>query len=178
MKKSTVFILLALGAFLFIARKPIMNVISRLTDEGVKLLKKFEGFSATVYKDIAGLPTIGYGHLIRPGETFTRITEAQADALLRQDVNAAEAGVQRALKPETLAKLSPNQYNALVSLAYNIGTGAFAKSTLVKLLNQGFITQAGDQFVLYNKVRQGGQLVASKGLTNRRLAEQALFRTA
>ena len=80
----------------------------------VDLIKSFEGWSATVYLDAVALPTIGYGHLIRKGEEFTKISKARGEELLRADLDHAECAVGALTK----VPLSDNQYGALVSFVY------------------------------------------------------------
>jgi lysozyme len=150
----------------------LMSAAARaLSVEGLNAIKKHEGLVLSVYRDQAGLPTIGYGHLIKPGESFGPITEAEASALLMRDVQVAIDAVNGVVT----VPLSQSEFDALVSLAYNIGGGAFASSTLVRKLNAGDRAGATAEFVRWNKVRQGGALVDSAGLTNRRLAEARIF---
>ena len=120
----------------------------RISDNGIKLLKQWEGCVTKgdkhiIYDDQTGratdinkpLPkgaTIGYGHLIKQGEDFRNgITEAQATELLRADIATAERAVQNSV----VTPLTQNQYDALVIFAYNIGIKNFATSTVVKYLN-------------------------------------------
>jgi len=95
------------------------------------LIKNYESFSPVVYLCPAKKPTIGYGHVVLPGETFTRITEEQADQLLRKDVGIAENCINNYVK----VTLSQNQFDALASLIFNIGINAFINSTMLKELN-------------------------------------------
>jgi lysozyme len=134
---------------------------------GRKLIEQFEGLRLTAYQDQRGIWTIGYGHTgdVWPGET---ITQAQADDFLALDLHSAETAVFKAVKT---AVLNQNQFDALVSLAYNIGGGAFSKSTLVSLLNQGAVAGAANQFLVWDKTNG----VVNQGLLNRRMAERTLF---
>jgi lysozyme len=95
------------------------------------------------------------------------ITKAQSDALLVADLARFEKAVAASVK----VPLTQNQFDALVSLAFNIGSNAFAKSTLVRVLNGGHYDQVGAQLARWNKV--GGK--PNKGLTARRARETALF---
>lgn len=134
-----------------------------------KFIAEHEGFSATSYPDAAGR-SIGYGHFILPNETHlvtATISKAQALQLLTQDMAKATAAVNRAVH----VPLTNPQRAALISLAYNIGAGAFAGSTLVKKLNAGDNAGAVAQFAAWNK-SQGRVLPA---LVTRRAAEAALF---
>ena len=133
---------------------------------GRNLIKTFEGYRDTAYLDPAGIWTIGYGHTggVKEGDT---VTEEGADALLKQDLKAAENTVNA-----TGLTLSQLQFDALVSLVYNIGSGNFNNSTLLKLLKVS--TKPADDlekwWKAYNKAR-GKKL---KGLERRRAAEYAL----
>jgi GH24 family phage-related lysozyme (muramidase) len=139
-----------------------------LLPEGIKLVKSFEGLMLKPYKDAGGKYTIGYGHLMRPSDRFTRISEARAEALLRKDLRIAESVVQR----HVTVPLTAYQYSALVSLVYNIGAYQFRTSTLLKKLNQGDYRGAGRQFLRWNKVGRK----TLRGLKRRRQAEYKLFR--
>lgn len=143
----------------------------KVSPEGRKEIAKHEGNELEAYQDIVGVWTIGVGHTaaaggIKPVKGM-RITMAESDAILAQDLRTFEKAVLDAVK----VPLTQNQFDALVSLAFNIGGGAFAKSTLVKRLNEGDYERAAAQFLVWNKA--GGKAV--KGLTNRRLKEKAWF---
>jgi lysozyme len=146
-----------------------MNLL--MTDAGVEFLSRQEGFRSRPYLDQAGKPTVGYGHLIRPGETFGAITEPEALALLGIDVDRVSIPILTALHVE----LKPYQADALLSLAYNVGGAAVARSTLLRLINAGNIGAAADQFKVWNKVTINGRKVVSKGLSARRERERRLF---
>lgn len=116
--------------------------------EGLALIQRWEGLRLEAYRDVGGVLTIGYGSTgphVREGMT---ITEAQADELLLADLERFEAAVDRLVK----VPLSDNQFAACVSLAFNIGEGAFAKSTLLKVLNQGRYDEVPAQFMRWNRV--------------------------
>lgn len=140
-----------------------------ISDGGINLIAGFEGFSAVPYDDVGEYPTIGYGHKIRPHETFTSITEDQGKDLLRQDVKFAESAVCQCVEVD----LTQNQFDALVSFTYNLGGGTLLKSSLLVALNNGSAQEAADKFLLYNHA--GGEVVT--GLTKRRTAERELFLT-
>jgi lysozyme len=133
---------------------------------GVELIKHFESCKLTAYQDSVGVWTIGYGHTgdVSPG---TQITQAQADQLLQDDLARFESAVVDAV---TVA-IDDNQFGALVSFSFNLGARSLQRSTLLKLLLQGDVQGAADQFLVWN--RAGGQVL--RGLTRRRSAEQALF---
>ena len=138
-----------------------------INQAGLDLIKQFEGFRAVTYYDVGGKPTIGYGHLIKDGECFTKLTHEQAEQLLRQDVAEAEAAVKRHVK----VKLNENQFSALVSWVFNLGEGNFASSTLLKVLNKQQYINVPEQILRWHRV--GRQPI--KGLIRRRAAEAMLF---
>lgn len=116
----------------------------RLSKEGLELIKRSEGFRAQVYRDVAGFPTVGYGHLIQHTESFpVAITEPQAAALLTKDVQAAELSVSRLVKVE----LTQGQFDALVDFCFNLGAGRLAASTLLRELNAGRHDAAAEQLL-------------------------------
>lgn len=134
------------------------------------VVKEFEGLNLNVYNDVAGNPTIGYGHLIKPGESFTSpITQEQADTLLAGDLSPTIEGVKNLV---TVA-INDNQLAALVSLAFNIGLHAFATSSLLKSLNAGKFGEAAVEFL--NWCHSGVHVV--RGLLNRRMKEKSIFLT-
>lgn len=135
---------------------------------GRKLIEQFEGLRLTAYADQRGIPTIGYGHTGPDVYLNEVITQEEADELLGIDLHHAEQAVMGAVK----VPVNQNQYDAMVSLAYNIGGGAFSRSTLVKLLNLNDSLGASTQFLVWCKTNG----VTNQGLLNRRLAEQKLFK--
>ena len=140
----------------------------RTSDDGVAFITKHEGVRLTTYKDVAGYPTIGVGHLILEGEVFDEPLSAQAVFdLLRKDLVVAEDAVLKNVKVE----LKQHEFDALVSFVFNVGAGAFASSTLLKLLNGEDRDGAAKQFLRWNKA--GGKEVA--GLSKRRDKERLLF---
>jgi len=140
----------------------------KLDKAGIDLIKQFEGFSAYPYNDSAGLPTIGYGHLILAGEAFPHdLSIEEAEIILFRDAQAAMDAVNSLVD----VPLSQSQFNALVSLVYNIGAGAFSRSTLLKWLNDGNYQAAREQFAVWRIA--GGEI--NQGLVNRRTKEASLF---
>lgn len=137
---------------------------------GLDLIKSFEGLRLKAYRDSVGVWTIGWGHTstARPG---MQITEEHAEELLRADLADAERAVTR----QITVPLTQNQFDALVSFTFNLGSGALSKSTLRRLLNAEDYKGAADQFPRWNKGRVNGALVVLKGLTRRRVAERKLF---
>ena len=161
----------------------------KMSDDGINMLKKLEG-SVTkddkhvIYDDKTGKPvdtnkplpsgaTIGYGHLIKNGEDFRNgISEAKATELLRTDIAIAE----RAVRDNITVPLSQNQFDALTSLAYNIGTKNFADSTVVKYVNNPDLKNTTyptleSAWKTWNK--SGGHVMT--GLSNRRNEEWNMF---
>ena len=138
---------------------------------GVDLICDFEGKRLVAYDDGVGIWTIGFGTTIYPNGIRVKkgdtCTEAQAKAYMQNDLKKFEHAVNDAVN----IPLNQNQFDALVSLTYNIGAAAFSKSTLVKKLNAGDIRGAADQFDVW--VNAGGKRM--QGLVNRRAKEKALF---
>lgn len=141
----------------------------RVTNQaGIDLIKRFEGFSPMRYICPAGYPTIGYGHMIVEGEHFDQpMSEQQAEELLERDIQRYEVAVQRMVK----VLISDNEFAALVSFAYNLGSGRLKASTLLRLLNRGQEEAAAEEFA---KWRMGGGRILP-GLEARRAAEKRLF---
>lgn len=137
--------------------------------KGLDLIKHFEGFAPIEYICPAGKRTIGYGHVVLADEDFSQgITPAEAEILLLDDVVKAELSVQKVLDK---VSLSGNQYDALVSLAFNIGNGAFENSTMFGCLMSGDYIAAAGEFTRWCKVGKRGL----SGLLKRRIAEMNLF---
>ena len=139
----------------------------QINGEGFKLLTTFEGCELTAYDDGSGVWTMGYGHTghdVYPGLT---ISQTQAEELLRIDLEKFESFVEDAVE----AQLNDSQFSALVCFCFNVGSGGFGDSTLLRLLNEGNYQGAANQFPVWNKVNDQPWL----GLTRRRLAERALF---
>lgn len=142
------------------------DVTTQLSGAGLDLIKQHEGLRLKSYKDVGGVKTIGYGHT-GSGASKSKITEQEAEQLLVQDVQDAEQAVADLVN----VPLEQNQFDALVSLVFNIGAGAFKNSTLLKKLNAGDVDGATKEFLRWNKVK--GRVVS--GLTNRRRQEAQLF---
>lgn len=133
---------------------------------GRELIKEFEGFRNLAYQDVVGVWTIGYGFTegVKPGQ---RMTLGQASARLATELARYESAVLAACKVPP----NQNQFDALCSLAWNIGTGAIARSSVIKAHNRGDFQSAARAFGLWNKA--GGK--EWPGLTRRRAAEAALY---
>lgn len=139
----------------------------RVSQRGIDLIKEFEGLELTSYEDAAGVLTIGYGHTGEDVKLGDVISKEQAEKLLRCDLEEAEQGVTR----NVTVPLTQNQFDALVSFTYNLGTKALAGSTLLRELNKGRYESAAAQFERW--VYAGGKKL--KGLIRRRIAEKQLF---
>lgn len=141
------------------------------SQDAIDLIKKYEGVRLTAYQDSVGIWTIGYGSTriannpVKPGDT---ITQAQADQLLIDHINTQ---VKPAIASKVKAPITQSMFDALCSFTYNLGGGAFGRSTLNSDLNAANYTTAANDFSMYNKA--GGNVLA--GLTARRNAEQQLF---
>ena len=143
-------------------------------NNGIALIKEFEGFSKKIYKDSVGKETVGYGHLVRFGEDFSKgISEAEAEELLRQDLKKAEYSVRNNVK----VPLTQNQFNALVSFTFNLGSAALEDSTLLKKLNRSEYASVPKELNKWVHGRINGKLVPLKGLVKRRKMEGILFET-
>jgi len=139
-----------------------------ITQEGIDLIKRFEGFSPTVYFCPAGYPTIGYGHVVKKGEDFSGgITQGEAEELLRLDAQIAERAVLRLIT----VPLTDGQFDALVSFTYNLGSGALQRSTLRRVINRQNHHNVPAQLMRW--VWAGGRKL--RGLVRRREAEAMLY---
>ena len=137
---------------------------------GMELLKRSEGFRSRVYRDVAGFPTIGYGHRLLHPESFPNgIDEPQAANLLAVDVRDAEQAVERLVE----VPLTQGQFDALVVFCFNLGAGRLASSSLLKDLNAGKYADAAQQLLLWDHAA-GRENAALKA---RRQAEAALWRS-
>jgi lysozyme len=143
----------------------------QLSTEGLELIKRFEGFRGKLYIDVAGFPTIGYGHRIVPPESFPGgISEPQAATILAGDTSAAERAVSSLVK----VVLTQGQFDALVDFCFNLGAGRLANSTLLRCLNVGRYDAAAEQLLLWDIA--AGEV--NLGLKARREAELRLWNLA
>ena len=134
--------------------------------EGINLIKHFEGCELEAYKCPAGVWTIGYGH-IKGVEEGDVITEQQADDMLVEELEEYENYIHNLVN----CPLNQNQFDALVSWVYNLGSSNLQASTLLKVLNAGDYAGVPAQMLRWNKA--GGKVL--EGLTRRRQAEADLF---
>lgn len=139
-----------------------------MSNEGLLVLRHFEGLRLKAYRDPVGVWTIGYGHTGPDVYEGLVWSQAQADKALRERLD-------REFVPGVLAvikrSMRQHELDAMVDLAYNIGVSAFQGSTLVRKFNAGDTAGAADEFLRWN--RAGGKVLL--GLRRRRAAERALF---
>lgn len=139
----------------------------KIGKQGLDLIKSFEGLELKAYMPTPiDVPTIGYGHT-KTAKMGMKITEAGAEALLKQDLAWVEAVVNKSVT----VPLTQPQYDALCSFVYNLGGTNFKRSTLLKKLNNKAYSDAADELLRWDK--QGSKVL--RGLTRRREAERALF---
>lgn len=142
----------------------------RISPAGLQLIKSFEGFRETAVRLPDGRWTIGYGHVRTAREGLT-ISPKDADALLLHDLKPIENAVSNMI----YAPLMQGQFDALVSLAFNISMGQFRDSEIVRLMNSGDYLGAANAFDLWRKARLHGRVIVVDALVRRRAAEKALF---
>ena len=145
----------------------------KISENGLKLIKKFEGLSLKPYLDAVNIPTIGFGNTFYENMKKVTlqdetITEERADSLFNFLVTTNFVNVVNRL---VIVDINQNQFDALVSFVYNLGSGNFEKSTLLKKVNQEDFIGASLEFEKWN--RASGKVLS--GLTKRRLAEKELF---
>jgi len=152
----------------------------QLSEKGLNIIKNFEGLRLSAYRDVAGVWTIGYGSTyfhdgkrVKPGDRLA--SEIQADALLRNTLGQYEDAVNQNAK----VPLTQNQFDALVSFAYNEGTGALRESTLLVKLNEANYAAAAIHFLAWDKITdpETGKKIVCDTLVKRRKEESQLFLT-
>jgi len=151
-----------------------MNENLSTSKEGLEFIANWEGCVLKPYKDIAGLRTIGIGHLIKPGEDFpdgVAITKEKALEILAEDVKLCEDAIKKHIK----VVLNQNQFDALVSFGFNCGTGVYTNSGASAALNAGKYADVPAQLLSWSKARINGALQTVQGLYNRRKSEGQLF---
>jgi lysozyme len=144
-----------------------------LSEKAIKELVKLEGLKLETYLDVAGIPTIGIGHIGKYAKMGNRITKEQAYQIKREDSQRFI----KAVNDFVIAPISQNQFDALVIFAFNVGVNGFKKSTLLRLINSGEKNKEKikNAFLMWNKARVNGKLTVVNGLTNRRKAEINMF---
>lgn len=138
----------------------------RINQDGIDLIKSFEGLFLKAYLCPAGILTIGYGHT-RTVTAGMEITRAQAEQFLQEDLRIFERAVSRLVT----VRLNDNQFAALVCFSFNVGVANFESSTLLKLLNRGWYEQVPAQLMRWT--RANGEVLG--GLSRRRAAEGVLW---
>lgn len=141
-----------------------------ITEDGLRLIRRFEGFAAVPYLCPAGYLTVGYGHVVKNPEAFRQpITEVEATEILTIDVETAERAVLRLIS----VSLTDGQFDALVSFTFNLGAGALQRSTLRRKANREEHEDVPVEFLRW--VWAGGRKL--NGLIRRRQAEAALYQS-
>lgn len=150
----------------------------KLSNRGLELIKQFEGFRSAPYRDAVGVWTIGFGNTYYPGGRKVSgsdkpLTIGEASQLKLDIINKDFAPAVNTLLADEIkaGKVNQNMFDALISLSYNIGTGALSRSSVIRHLKQGNKQKAADAFLLWNKA--GGRVLT--GLVRRREAERKLF---
>lgn len=139
----------------------------RTSHVGIALIKQYEGFHPVPYRCPAGYWTVGYGHVLAVHEPRTRVTHAEAEATLQRDVRHAELSLYALVQ----VPLTQGQFDALVSFIFNLGSGAFERSTLRRVVNREEHESVPEQLARW--VYAGGKKML--GLQRRRTAEAALY---
>ena len=146
--------------------------VTQLDQAGIDHIKREEGVRRVPYNDSAGHCTTGVGHLIHRGGCTAEdrrrwtLTDREVDALLRKDIARFERAVRKAFVGRKALKATQPRVNAAVSLAFNIGEGGFASSTVKKKIRAGVLRGAADAFLLWNNPPE---------LRGRRERERRLF---
>jgi len=158
--------------------KPIFPQLTKIplpmkvSETGIRVIAKYEGFRSSPYLDAVGVPTIGFGNTFYRDNTRVKMTdkpisEEKARELLKNIVQGFEMEVSKLMR-----EVNQNQFDAVLSLVYNIGVTAFSRSTLLKRINENPIEQdIAYQFSRWNKA--GGKVLL--GLTRRRKEESELY---
>lgn len=179
MRRWQIILLFLLGASALIisllpeTRQYVMSVFEKIKS----LIAGEEGLRLSVYQDAAGKWTIGYGHLIKPGEPYypygpiKEITQQEAESLFLKDIAQAE----QCVKTYVTVPLTENQYAALVSFVFNVGCSAFRNSLLLKYLNAGDYSRAAEELNKWVYATKDGVKIKLAGLVSRRLRERQLF---
>ena len=156
-------------------RSAARSLAMKLSPAGLDLIRRSEGFRSRVYIDIAGFPTIGYGHRLRPGESFPNgVTDEQANQILNLDISSAVQAVVRLVH----VPLTQGQFDALCDFVFNLGSGRLASSTLLVDLNAGQYADAASQLLRWDHGEENGREVEVAALKARRQAEYELWQEA
>ncbi|MEO1251550.1 MAG: lysozyme [Pseudomonadota bacterium] len=145
----------------------------RTSQNGLAFIKRWEGFVAHAYRDVAGVMTIGYGHTkgFRDGRfgPDAEVSAGAAERLLRKDLAPVESKIDRLVR----TRINQNEFDALASFDFN--TGALHRATALKLLNAENRIGAAEALTWWNKASVDGRKIEIPGLTRRRAAEADLF---
>lgn len=157
--------------------------MTKFSQNGQNKLKIIEGFVSVVTKDLAGYPTIGYGHRVKPGEKFRVISEETALKIMMDDVAPYEGFLNNYIQK----RLTQNQFDALIIFMYNIGDTAFLNSSVFRNIKDGLFEEATIPWakwinITVTEIDPGTgekikKLIPVDGLINRRLQEIQLFRS-
>ena len=151
--------------------KPVAKGLRDISEQGFGIIREFEGFRANAYLDTGGVWTIGYGTIKYPDGTKVKkgdtCTQGQAELWLKNDCKWVDSCLDKYVK----VTINQNQFDALASFIYNVGETAFAKSTMLTLINKGDLKAASSQFDRW--IYDNG--VKISGLANRRVKEKELF---
>ena len=154
----------------------------QLSKAGSDMIKRYEKFMSNPYRDAVGIWTIGFGNTYyedrrKVSGSDKPISEVRASELKQNIINMDFAPAVNLLFADEIAngRINQNQFDALLSLAYNIGTRGLAGSSVYKNIKRGNYKAAADSFLAWNKGRVSGKLVELRGLTRRRNDERAMF---
>lgn len=140
-----------------------------ISDEALSIIMENEGLELEAYQ-LGQDWYVGYGHATTAAPGLV-ITEAEAEALLRKDIHRFERDVRRLVA----VPLTEGQFSALVSFAYNTGSGTLARSSILRHINNGDMERAAESMMLYTKAHIGGEKQVLASLVERRQKERALF---
>ena len=144
----------------------------RVSRAGIELIKRFEGYRRKAAQLPDGRWTVGYGHTLTAREGV-EVSEADAEALLVYDL----IGTAHLVNEQTFTPLNQNQFDALCSFAFNIGSDSFRRSQVLKRLNEGALVQAACAMEMWRKAEFEGERIVVDTLVRRRAAEKALYLT-
>ena len=147
-----------------------MSAALKISDVGLRLIKAYEGFRPVDVELVSGQRVVGYGHRVMNGENI-HLSEKNAEKLLLRDLAPFEAMINDSI----FAPLTQSQFDALCSLAYNIGPKKFLESDVVRALNNGRVLDAANGFDVWRKGRVNGESYVVDALVRRRTAEKVLF---
>ena len=147
-----------------------MSTALSISEVGLRLIKAYEGFRPVDVELVSGQRVAGYGHRVMGGENI-HLTEKKAETLLKRDLAPYEAMINDSI----FAPLTQSQFDALCSLAFNIGPKKFLESDVVRALNNGRVLDAANGFDVWRKGQINGESYVIDALVRRRTAEKVLF---